>query len=143
MVIDVSNGSEAISEKASRLITEIEEHLLENNYSFEDFIGYYLYFSDEDSSIGDILMTIDQKEIGLGYWESEGYTYDILSTSVEGNNLIVDYYYESSYEDDYEEYDTFEFEYIESNDKVMVIFNDNLYHKVPQEELEEYGWLFY
>lgn len=142
-VLDISDGSEVITEKARNLIVKIEEKSDDDtskNLTFDDFKGYYLHFSDEDPSIADLLITIDEEEIHLHFWLSNYEIYEIISKEIKNNNLLVDYYKADDIFGDEASYGTHEYRLVESEDETMLISNNIVFYKVPYYILEKYDY---
>lgn len=138
-VIANKEGSEAIAEKAKTLIDESQDKI-DGVLSFEDFMGYYLHFSENDPSVADMLLTISEKEMRFYYLRSDYFIDEILSKKIDGDELSLELYSEAS-EQDSEEYARAKFKYIESEDEVKLLNNDLIFQKAPYEALEKYDFV--
>lgn len=61
-------------------------------YTYSDFKGYYLHFSENDPSRSDMIVGIADEVMHIGWWGSEYIEYEIVNASIDGNVLAMDYF---------------------------------------------------
>lgn len=82
--------SEHATEKEGEPV-EIEE-VKESPYAYSDFMGYYLHFDSDVRSHSDMIVTIGNTYLTIGWQLSELELYEILDWTITNHVLTIDYY---------------------------------------------------
>lgn len=112
----------------------------ENPYDYSDFVGYYLHYTTDDRSESDMIVTIGNEYLMLGWYLSEFELYEIIDWSIDQNILTIDYYLELPYEGE-GAHGRLSINLFEENGEKYIDFGgDMLFYETSYDKVQNYGY---
>lgn len=138
--VDVENRTYETVEKNDVESEETKDETQESSFDYNDFVGYYLHFDSNDRAQSDMIVTIGNKYLTLGWYLSELELYEILDWSIADNVLTIDYYLHP-YPEGEGDYGTLSVSLLEENGEKYIDFGLEMpFFEATYDEVIDYNY---